>query len=425
MKNLENLITHSSVFLVTDNKLDRSAWKRAMNGLGVHPDKIETFESFSDAICAMESRTPSALITSAEIKGQNAGEVMRVFRQKRLDRSEAFLGVLADESDGIFELDVLESEADVYLIKPYAANDLKESFAEAFKAKADMPALKKKVYKAFTLLESEDLTKAQEVVEKLEQKCSTLEIFVRLKAALLRKKGEHQEEAKLLKSSGLGSYQVLVQCFEAFVLDNNPTEAFEIASKILEKRSFHPKRISNYIKVCILTANYHSFIDFALAHLPVSTEENRQAMAAGLAISAQSIGLADKGKAIEAATLAIKHGKGNRAIIEKALRSLLELKQIKIVKRLSNELAEDESLAEALAVTDYIVLNLEGGEPFTLFRTGMDLTNRGVRDFHVYEILLKSAKLAGRKKESLDELADDASKHYPEKSEYFRSLIAA
>lgn len=426
-KKLAENLSKTRIYLVSDNKLDRMSWKRVLNELGSSPDKIEFFETFPKAISAIEQTAPGILMCTYEIKEELADDCLATFRKHAKGVEEDLCILVGDEGGPSFTLSAMEYEADIQLIKPYTAADIESQVKVTLEKKYSLAIEDKQKLKAIGKFRMEQEPEGIDINALQNHEPSSL-LSKTFKAEVLYSQGQKNEAFELYEEVADEdfSYQTLVRLFDIFVKESMPEKAFDVADMILLSYPLHHSRISNYFKVCILTSNYHSFVDYAksVEEAGVNNPELTLQLAAGLAVCGKSIGITDPPVALDASVTAIRMGKAKIQIVDRGLRTLLELKEFALVKELIVELSEYEELSDTLAIAEYRTLESEGDEPFMVLQRGIDLTNKGLHDFHVYEMILKSAKKAGRKKEFVLELAENASKHYPEKSQYFKSLIA-
>ena len=426
-KKLKELVSKSLIFLVSENKLDRMAWKKVFNDLSVKPEQIVFFEDVSKALEAIKTRRPRALICSYVVKDERVDQLLVEYRKLNPDLSKDFTLVVAEQKEESLELASLELELDAILYKPYTTQDLEGKVHEVLKRKASMPKSFRTLFKGFADLDQGKEEAVEKVLEDLSGDCESKPRFQILKAQYSLVKGDKPQAISAYEEACRqgGGYTALSRLFDVLVEESRIEEAFSVIRELVEAYPLHPKRLSDFIKVCILSSNYHFFVEFGEKAFERGLRDKAfgYQLGAGLAICAKSIGIADRKVAIEANLKALKLGGDRIQIVDRALKNLLTLEEHNLVRELVEELWHEESLEETLEIAEYRALEACGEAPFQIFQRGIALTNKGVHDFHVYEVLLRSAKKAGRKPESLEEMADTASKHHPEKSAYFRSLV--
>lgn len=425
---LKKFISKSTIFLVTDNKLDRMSWKKAFNAFSVKPEQIVFFESFEKALDGMETNAPNILICAYEIKESKADVLLEAFRERNANLSESLSLVVADAQSPSLALACLELELDETLLKPYNARELDDKIKALLGQKVSFKKDEKALFKALEDIRLRELDQVAAFINSAPENLKKQGRYGLLEAQFLRASGKGEDAIAVYERAleAERAYGALTGLFDALVEQNRCEEAYAAVCDLLSQFPLHPKRLSNFVKVCILTSNYHSFVEYGEKAAVEGVEDKTiaQQLAAGLAICAKSIGIADRKVALEANLKALKLGREKSQIVDQALKNLLALREYELVNNLVGELAEEKALEEVLAIAEYRSLATLGQAPFKVFQKGMELTNKGVHDFHVYELILKSAKEVGRKKESLEEIADNASKHHPEKSEYFKSLVA-
>lgn len=428
-KTAKDFLSRKHIFLVTSNKLDRTSWKKAFNELGVHPEMIHSYENYRDASKALEEIKPKILLVATELKDKRPDEFLELYRSMNLNRAEDLCYLVSDEEDPLGNNLCLDYQLDGLIQKPYTANDLNQKIKNALDTKAAFTGFEKAKYKAYENLALKNFEKVEAFLRVCEQKGSVDAPDVRIIEGLMKlEKGETSEGVATLLEVGEGNsldYLLKKRLFENLVELKRFSEAFEQAQILIEKYYLSTDYLQSFIKTSILSENYDAILDFSRTANPDDLKERGVAnfLAAGLVLSSNQLFSKDREKAIEANVSAIRFSFNKNNIIEQALGNLCDLKEFELVGELIEEMEEQEELENVVSVPRYRASALSGESPDKIFKNGVDLTSKGVRDFYVYEILLESAVKLGRKKEYLTELAEDAGKYHPGKQGYFNSLI--
>ncbi|MCO4755756.1 MAG: hypothetical protein KC478_14845 [Bacteriovoracaceae bacterium] len=429
-KKIKDFLSNKLIFMVTDNKLDRTSWKKTFNGLNVRPDQIMGFEKYRDAIREMDTSKPHILLCSSRIKETVADGLLDKFRSLSQNRADDLCYIVCEEGDEHARLAFYHFELDGMIEKPYTANDLNNKLRRGILTKSRYTSFEKAKHKSFENIHLKNFEKVEAFVD-VALKDNSKDPDVRLMEALLQlERGNRGAGVATLLEVGEGcsrEYFLRNKLFELLYEDKRYEDAFEQAKLMISKYPLPPLKIQEFVRVSILTRNYTAIVDYS-QHVSVELLKDKavaQHLAAGLVLSSKFLGADQRDRAVEANIKAVNFGREKKPIVEQALTNLCDLGEFNKVQELINELSEQEELESTLKIAEYRVLEPLGESPARVFQKGMDLTNKGVRDFYVYEILLRSAVKVGRKRESLVELAEDAGKHHPAKQQYFKSLIAS
>ncbi|MEX1098812.1 MAG: hypothetical protein WEB87_00215 [Bacteriovoracaceae bacterium] len=431
----KDFIQNSMFFIVTDSKLDRSSWKKALNDLGAKPAQLILLESFEQALEKLSGLIPSALIVNYEIKEQRADELLEAFRNAFPNRAESLCILMSEDSGSFCRLAALEHFVDGVVKKPFTGKDLNAKLESLIKEKTGLSKFEIAKHKAFENLQNEEYEKVAAFCDKAQKRNSKDQQLQFLKAQCLKRQGSFEEALALYRQAldnqlnnqvGQFHYHALSSLFELLVATENYDEAFARIEEFMERFPLHPNKLQSYVKASIMTKNYQAIVDYAKGahHFALVNKPFGQKLAAALAICAKSLAQTNSGLAVEANVKAIKLGREKKRVVEMGLKNLLELRQFELVNDLVEELWEEKELAEILSVAQYRALEEIEENPSTIFKAGMDLTNKGLHDFYIYDLLIKSAVKVGRKKEYIMEMADNACKHHPGKKAYFKSLVA-
>ncbi|MBC74759.1 MAG: hypothetical protein CME64_01970 [Halobacteriovoraceae bacterium] len=428
-KTAKDFLSKKPIFLVTDNKLDRTSWKKTFNELGVLPDRIHSFDTFDEAIRQMEALKPKVLLCTSELKDKNPEGLLSAFRKQNFNRSEDLCYLVCDEETQTIPYLTHEYQLDGFITKPYTANDLNVKIKKVLDEKASYGGFLRAKHKAYENLFLEDNEKVEAFFNLCEHKGSLEEADVLFLKGLHKiKTGEVQQGVETLleiKAGCLFNYLLRKELFERLTELDRYAEAFEQAKSLIDEFVLPINFLQRFIKSAILSKNFDSILEYSLKLGPEDlTEEGAgNYLAAGLVLSSPILAKTSKENAVTANVRAIKFASHKNNIIEQAMQNLCDLQEFELVSNLIEEMAEDQELEEALSVPLYRALVPMGESPAKVFQKGVDLTSKGVRDFYVYEIMLELAVKLGRKKEYLVELAEDAGKYHPAKESYFRSLI--
>lgn len=402
--NMEQDFKLAFAFIVSDNKLDRSSWKKVLIQLGLAPEKILFFKNFELATHHLEKELPRIVMLADQIKEVSAYRFLQAYHSKTCERSQTMRFLMADEDNDVVKFLSAQYCIDNTLIRPYSFDQLHSGVKKIFELKAS----------GYGVNESEGFMICKKAGQALAQKNyrQACELF---EQGIDRCMGDDHKRDYLFQTQYIRSLYETKQFIQAkremdYLLDHFflPPQLIKIYVKLSIAAKDHEEMLGRLI-------NSHELFEL----MPEVKDE----VAAGMAIGARFVLESNAELALAASLKAIKIANHRPIIVMNALNNLCDLGAYEIAKAQFEDFHGRDDLRPIMDMVELRILEAGDAKSFELFKKGMDLVNQGFHHVHVYSILLKAGVAAQRKKELLCEIAENAAQKFPEKESYFFSLV--
>jgi len=425
LEEIKKFIGDGSILLLTNGQNTKVSLKKIFAEYGIKPAQIINAENFESAKHAIEEK-PSKLILIDYIMDEKCTrDLISLYKENNQKELDSIICFLSIEDSEMLNVDMHEYDCDYLFKAPFTYNEFDETLKGLILSKLNMGSFEKSLCELSTNLKNEDFDIVEEFVKKFEDKGIKELKFQYLRASFYNRIGLFDKAIEILEdllNESPEDYKINMLLFDIYCDLSEYEKAFNLSQIYLFSYPFHPKRIENYIKCALVTKSYQSILSYGLKIDPLSElgESTFKAIAAGMIIAANELISLNKEMAIEAAEKALKFSAFNPNIVG-ALNVLLRCGQSAKV-RLYIEALESFQVNNLLKVIEYKAIEMEESDKNTYLK-GIELVQMGIIDFSVFDIMIRSAIKVGRKKESIQEAIEDATKHFPEKKDYLYGLI--
>jgi len=424
---VSNFLKSKNILIVLSSSSERIALKKICIDMGAQLKNISVSDTFVQAFTQFEKEKYHILLTQREIKGGTCLDLFNLHKRRVPDRSEAMFGILLDQESAEFTSFAQEDDIDFLMTRPYTAKGFKNNIEKNIIKKLNMDNIAKAYYKTLDVIENQDLEAAHAMVQDFTSLGATPVLEFYLNGRFLRKKElfddailEFQNVLKLEPKH----FKSLIQLFDLYHLTKNHTELAITGKRILEDFPMHPKRIEGYLAALVATGDHENmteFINSVIGNDQISREV-KSTLAAGLAISAKYYVSIDELKlAKEACEQVITFGRYNEKALLTSLNCLIDIKHEEVVHDLFKRI-DLANISVGLMVIEYRMSHLNE-EHQTVFVQGLDMIKKGIHDFHVYDILLKSALGSGRKLAMIEDIIQKAIANHSDRADHFKTYL--
>lgn len=236
-----------------------------------------------------------------------------------------------------------------------------------------------------------------------------------LKAHVLEAKGSY---ARGLSLNNI-HYKCLVGLFEVLMKDNKLQEAYQVVKKIFKYFPANPDRLAQIVRLAIQTKNFE---DMELYYeIFTSLDERNQDLVnyigAGMYISGKYCLLNGKpDKALEffdnVAVSCSEFTKFTRAKVTLLIEHGREYDAANLLGRFPPGTNDHEDYL----VSNFLVSTRTTADPNKLVKTGLDIYNRNIRDFHCLKFLVQNMKKLGYGEDKLAPFQEEIRRLWPDKS---------
>jgi response regulator of citrate/malate metabolism len=425
LESLVKFIKDSNVLIITNNQNTKMSLKKIFTEYGIASARVLSAEGIEAGERLIAENESNFLILDAEINEKSTRDLIEVYIQKNpiiLNRIICLMG--ADDSEHL-KLEKLEYDYDHLFIAPFTYNNFKTTIEKLVKSKTKMGEFEKVLYQMNMKLEEEEFELVKEFLDKFDDKGITDPRFELFRAKYFFKIGLFEEAVKTLESvleAVPDNYKAHTKLFDIYMDLSEFKKAHALAQEYLKYYAFHPKRIDKYIKCTLISKQYQELLAYGLKIEPYGSigESAYKALGAGMIIAANELAGIDPTLAVQAAEKALKFS-DFKPNIYAALNVMIKCKNSSFVRRYIEALEEHE-IDNQIKILELRAIDLEES-PKNIYTKGMDLLQNGVVDFSVYDIIIRCAIKIGRKKESIQEQVEDATKHFPDKKDYFSEFL--
>lgn len=408
----------------------RASLANILVGMGVKSNKVLLSSSFEDAVEVIRTNKPKLIMCDFNL-GKHCGidliEIQRSDGKNTVvDKSGLFILVTANSSEAAIA-QAAEEDVDSYILKPYSIDSLKRSLIHAVESKVKpsdyILSIERGKEKLTTGQYDEALT-CFTTAMKHDPKPSLACFYIGHANRLNQK----YDEAERGYNKGLTfnriHYKCLVGLYELYTLRQMYPEAYTLISEMLQTYPINPRRLSDVLKLSLLTKNYDDIDSFyeAFKNFDERDENLIKHICAGLVVCGKHFLLKKrKDKGIDLFQKATITAAGRSNFIKEVILILLD-------ENLHADAAEFlKRFDPALHTTpEYLSLEYRVYEKIlprhTIVITGRKLLKQGVHDPSVYEILIRHTREAGYA-DSAESLAHDAAQRWPERKAEFLKLV--
>ncbi len=425
MEKLIQFLQDKPVLIISENQNTKVSLKKIFSELGIKSQSILDAETFISAEKLIQDNESHFLVLDYELEGDNTRNLIELYKAKNPNSLNNILALLCVEESDNFKIDIKEYDIDLHFIAPFTFNDFKESFQEAIETKSQIGLFERALFEMQDAIAEEDFDKVENFLTKFEEKHIDDARFKLFRARYKYKIGLFEKAMEILSeivAEDDKHYRASVMLYDIYIEMNEFDKAKTIINTYMQYYPLHASRIESYIKTCLMTKSYDDIINFGIktqVHGGLG-EKCYRAIAAGMIIASNQVKSINKDLTFSAAQKAIKLSQFTPNLIG-SLRIMIDIGQGEEVRRIIEGL-ESYQVNDQIRVLEYKAMQLNESDK-NVYLKGIELIQAGVIDFDVYDIMIKTAIKVGRKKASIEEAIEDASKHFPEKESYFYSIL--
>lgn len=425
MEKIIQFLQDKPILIITENQNTKVSLKKIFSDIGVPSQMIFDAETFISAEKLIQDHESHFIVLDYELDGEISRSLIEMYQTKNSNSLNNILAILCLEESDNFKIDIKEYDVDLSFIAPFTFNDFKQSFQEAIEAKSQIGLFERALFEMQDAIQNEEFDKIENFLSKFEEKHIDDPRFKLFRAKYKYKIGLFEKAIEILDEivqEDSAHYRASVMLFDIYIELNEYEKAKTIIQTYLEHYPLHASRVESYIKTSLMTKSYDDIINFGLKMDAFNGlgEKCYRAIAAGMIIAANQVKMINNELSKNAALKAIKLSQFTPNLIG-ALRVLLDLSQAEEVRRIIEGL-ESYQINDNIKVLEYRAMQLSESDK-NVYLKGIELIQSGLIDFDVYDIMIKTAIKVGRKKASIEEAIEDASKHFPEKESYFYSIL--
>jgi CheY-like chemotaxis protein len=414
-KIVQTYLAAHAVLVVDKNSSSRSRLLKVMVDLGTKRNMVFTAGTMQEADEIMRSQKLGLVISDYEVGGGSGFDLFKIVREKFAENKDLCLILVTSNISQSAVAKAAEEDVDSFIIKPYTMQSIQENLVSTISSKIKPSPYIVKIEQGKKLLSEGLYVDAQKIFEAaltMHPKPS-LAMFYLGQAQYLQ---SEKEQAKVKYNKGLGfnsiHFKCLIGLYDLFMKDNKYDEAYQILKKIVKYFPANPDRLSQIIRLAIITKNYEDMESFYEIFTQLD-ERNAQMVnyvGAGMYVSGKWYLQSGKpGPALaifeKIAVSCSEFPKFLRAVITSLIEFDQGAKADKFLSRFHSGIMDHEDYL----VSDFLVRAAQGGDLGQVIQRGIDLYNRKIRDYHALKFLIaamKSQGLGDKAKPFIEELTN-------------------
>jgi CheY-like chemotaxis protein len=427
MQNAATFLAGSRAVVADTIGAARAGVGKTLIEMGMKTVNLRLVSDYATAADCIKEFKPNVVVAD-HVLGAHCGiDLSRMMKERGVDAQGSLFIIVTGNASESAVAQAAEEEVDAYVLKPYTLTQFKRMIANAASAKIKPSPYQRKLTDGKRLLASNDLDLARACFEEA--------IALHTKPALAyyyRGASELQlkllEEAQVSFDTGLTFNEIHYKCltgqFDLFSERKSYFEAYAIARRISKHFPLSPKRLSQALRLSVLTANYEDVAEFYELFKALDTrgDELNRYLCAALVVSGRYFfrtGEPQKGVDL-VRKAAVTAGVGGLAVMRDITFLLTEYGQFdeagRMLKRFdASDLARPEYLVAKLAYDNASLTDAR--MKIHLARSAIE---QGLKDPLPYEMLIRYYVEIG-KPEIANEWADAARAIWPEQAERFKT----
>lgn len=433
-KNNKPIIDYMAIrtgLVVASTTMNRATFKRILSQLGMPNSSINMAATFVEAMKIVETTKPNLIIADFKIGESDAIPLLQKHKEIKGNRLDALFMVVAENNSPAMSCKIADEEAEGLAVKPYTMDTLEKELLRVLGDRITPTNYQKITEEGYAFIRAKQYSKAIEVLgmaieEANKKKIKPTRGFY-LKGIAELESGDNEKALTSLETALMSdnkSYKTLVTLIDLHIKRRDFKAAYEIVETLIKNYPPNPERIPDFIKICIANEKFDSLMQ--ICEFFVNLEEKittlEHPIAAGLALSAKYlIDRTNPKKALQILEKAAELGKTNPKIMASVLKSMTAAGDPKRADRIMEDILKPDS------PTELHVAALQIKESFCsstdVLRFASELLRKGIKDYEVFAIAVKSSVASQRKRSVIEEMINEGGNMYPDKKEKLIALL--
>ena len=255
----------SKILIVDPHKPSGKRLLGILLELGAQMDHLYSACNFQDALQVIEEIKPDVLFSEYYLHGEDVFSLFQHFKKVRPDQNRCLSILITSNTHQSYVAKAAEEEIDVFLIKPYTSDFLKQMLFENSLFKINPSEYLKMVELGKKLILDGKLAEAKDLLIEAKKMISepTLALYYLGQIDLLNDAKDNAKEKYL---NGLNISEVhfksLDSLFNHLIDENEIKQAYEVIKKMIRFFPFNVKRLTQVLKLAVVTENYLDIEDY-------------------------------------------------------------------------------------------------------------------------------------------------------------------
>lgn len=425
-KEFAAFLSKKRILIADTQAASRVGLSRALIGLGARANLVVTVDSYDVAREFLGIHKPHIVFCEYDL-GLNCGlQLLSLFRETRPDEKDTLFVLVTGNTSQSAVAEAAEKDVDLYILKPYNVDTLRNALSTAVKDKLEPTDYVKTILEGKQLLSASKPHEAMAVFERAMQ-MSPKPTLAYYYLGETHRVNKSVQIAKMNYLRGLEynilHYKCLTGLYEALMEQGQTKEAYNVLKRITRYFPANPTRLSQVLRLAVMTGEYEDIEHYYEQFLNVEKKSPELVRHICAAVIVTAKYLLKKGEITRGLKLfhaaALTAGTLTQFLSEIIL-SLVDMnfpeEAEKVLKRFPPEL-ESSRLYRGL---DLLITSKLSSLSLTVSK-GRQLIREGVYDPLVFRVIIESSARAGLK-HSAEALADRAAKIWPDRKMEFSDL---
>lgn len=424
----QQYIQDKKILIADPGSTARTSLASTLIKLGAKTTNIAMAGTMPEAQAEMDRIKAQVVITDYDLGGGRGLELLQSRRKHHPESKSCLFVIVTGNTSQTAVAKAAEEDVDVYVIKPFTADSLRNTLIKATLAKINPTDYQKKIEEGKELLAQGKPDEAIEIFQEAKELDSapSLACFYEGQANLMK---EALKVAEGSYAQGLDynkiHYKCMVGLFELLYNQKKFNEAYDIVKKISQYFPANPERLTQVMRLAIMTKSYEDVEKYYQAFTKIDdrNEDVIKYVCAGLVVCGkyylrQSV----PSRAIELFRKAAVTAGSRLQLLKEIILSLLEFDMAKEAVEFLKRFPPTAQNSEMYLSLEVAVMEKTPDQAIAhVVNRARDLLKLGMTDQLIYEVVIRSSARAGFDDSALN-FVDLASKTYPNQKTFFESL---
>lgn len=417
----KDYIQNNDVLVVDKNSSSRSRLLKIMSDLGCKRHMIHTAGNLTEAADLLQTKNIGVVLSDYFIGGGSGFDLFKMVREKFPEKKELCLILVTANISQTAVAKAAEEDVDSFVIKPYTVQSIQENLISTIASKVKPEPYIVKIEEGKELLKAQKYAEAQVTFTEaltLHSKPALALFYIGQVEYILR--SLNNAEGSYSKGLAFNSihYKCLVGLYDMFKEQEKWNEAYHVVKKVAKYFPANPDRLAEIVRLAIRTQNYDDMQMYyeIFTSLDERTEGMINYIGAGMFITGKfKLQTSAVDEAIKyfdnIAVSCSEFAKFTRATII----TLIEFGHIDAAEKYISRFPAGSDQDPDFLICDYLLLTHKLKNASSLVKRGLDLYNRGIKDYNCMNAMVKAMESCKYNAENTADFKAEMEKLWPEK----------
>lgn len=405
MSNKEQLVqeylNNTGLLIVDKNFSSRNRLLKVFMDIGIKRHLIYVTGNMVEAEQYVQDKDIGVVVSDYSISGGSGFDLFRIVRKKYPEDKKLSQILVTSNISQTAVAKAAEEDVDSFVIKPYTLKSIHENLVNTIYAKLKPSPYILKVEVGKMCLEDKDYQGAVDAfvdATKLHPKPSLALFYLGQAKYFLEEKEGAQEKYE----EGLGfnsiHYKCLVGLFEVFMSDKRYTEAYQIVKKIAKYFPANPDRLSQVIRLAIITKSYTDMEDYYKIFTELEQRDDHliNYIGAGMYIAGKYYLLENQSsKAIKVFEKIVISCSTYTKFLRAIVSILVESEMFEEAQKFAKKFPAGTIGQEDFLISDYLANFAPLEENGVVIQKGIELYNQNIKDYYLLDLIVRRMKADG------------------------------